>query len=46
MALYRIGDESPRVASDAWVAESATSVIACLPTVVCSPVAVPARASA
>ena len=26
MALYRIGDESPRVAPDAWVAESATVV--------------------
>ena len=26
MALYRIGDETPRVAPDAWVAESATVV--------------------
>jgi carbonic anhydrase/acetyltransferase-like protein (isoleucine patch superfamily) len=26
MALYRIGDDAPRVAADAWVAESATVV--------------------
>ena len=26
MALYRIGDDAPRVAPDAWVAESATVV--------------------
>ena len=24
MALYRIGDDAPRVAADAWVADSAT----------------------